>query len=46
MVETIRLKEMLAMKVKNPSFPGKGHIRIKQQVGDSYYRASGKWSKM
>ena len=31
------------MKVKTPSFPGKGHIRIEQQAGEELYRASGKW---
>jgi hypothetical protein len=44
--ETIHPREHLRMKVKNPSFNGKGHIRIEQQAGDSYHRASGKWSKM
>ena len=33
------------MKVKNLLFPSKGHIRIEQQAGDDFHRASGKWFK-
>jgi hypothetical protein len=44
-VETIHLKEKLVMKVKSPSFPGKGHLRVEQEAGDSFHRSSGKWSK-
>jgi hypothetical protein len=46
LAETIHLKEMLGMKVRNLSFPGKQHIRIQQQAGDSYHQASGRWSRM
>jgi hypothetical protein len=44
-VETIPFNEMLGTKVNNPSFPGRGHIRIEQQAGDDFHRATSKWNK-
>jgi hypothetical protein len=43
--DIIHLKEMWEMKIKTPSYTGKGHFRIEQQVGDDLHRRSGRWFK-
>ena len=43
--ETIQFKQMLGMKIRNPSFTGRGHVRIEQLVGDDLHRKTWKWFK-
>jgi len=43
--ETIHFRQMLGMKISNPSFAGKGHIRAEQLAGDELHRKTRKWFK-
>ena len=44
-IEEVQLKEQVGWKVKDPTFTGKGKIKIEQLVGDDLHRGSGKWYK-
>jgi hypothetical protein len=43
--EITYLEKMWKMKIKTPSFLGKGHIRVEQRVGDDLHRRSARWFK-
>lgn len=43
--DTIQFKQMLGMKISNPSFGGKGHVRVEQLAGDELHRKTRRWFK-
>ena len=43
--QEIQFREQVNVKATIPSFPGKGHLRIEQLVGDDLHKKSGKWYK-